>query len=99
MLKSLTYSLIALVLTFSVLGPSIDTLFKVAADEVYVIDFNEEENKNESEKKFDEKLFFSTSLANQNYFISQEIIFGQWYFTTNSQFSSEIVPPPPKSNV
>lgn len=98
MLKSTTCSVIKFILICSLLGPSIDALisFSSKTEKVYVIDFNEEEN-NESEKKFDEKeLFFQTQLTTYSLFSIQKNILQVSNLLLNSQFNSEIVPPPPK---
>ena len=100
MLKSSSFSFIAFILVLSILGPSIDALMSVGSqmEEAYVIDFNEEENnKNESEKKFDEKeLFFDNPLESKSFFAFQKNTLQEFDLFSNSQFDSEIVPPPPK---
>jgi len=98
MSKSITFTLISLVLVVSILAPSIESLCTSDNENAVVIDFNEEENnKNETEKKFDEnELFFSNSTQNRSLYLAQEITRNQISLLPYSDISSEIVLPPPK---
>ena len=99
MLKSLAFSLLSLMLVISILAPSIEVLCKSDYDNMLVMDFNEEENnKEESEKKFDQKkLFFSSSIENKSHYLAEEITRIQIGLYPYSDFSVEIVLPPPKA--
>ncbi|WP_350289685.1 hypothetical protein [uncultured Croceitalea sp.] len=98
MLKSSTFSLLAIMLVISILAPSIEALCNSNHDNVLVMDLNEEENnKKESEKKFDQKeLFFSNYSERTTLFITQEIANSQTQLLSSSDFSAEIVLPPPQ---
>lgn len=88
-------------LVVSILAPSIETLCKSKADSILVMDFSEEENNNkESEKKFDQKELFFSSIAEKNSFsFTNEITKSQTSLLPYSDFSAEIVLPPPKKLV
>lgn len=100
MLKSSSFSLIAFIIVLSILGPSIDALmsFGSQTDEAYVIDFNEEENnEGETEKKIDEKeCYIEQQLLGTYSFTLQKKSLQEINLLSNSQFDSEIIPPPPK---
>lgn len=98
MLKSSAFSLLAIMLVISILAPSIEALYNSNHDNVLVMDLNEEEsNKKESEKKFDQKeLFFSNYPEKTTLFIAQEITNSQTQLPSNSDFSLEIILPPPE---
>lgn len=98
MLKTVTFSLLSIMLVISILAPSIETLCKSDHENILVIDSNEEENnKKESEKKFDQKeLFFTNSTENRSIYLGQEIIRIQTGLVYYSGFSAEIVLPPPQ---
>jgi len=85
-------------LVISILAPSVEALCNSNHDNALVMDLNEEENnKKESEKKFDQKeLFFSTYIEKTALFITQEITNSQTKLLSNSDFSAEIVLPPPE---
>jgi hypothetical protein len=99
MFKSFSFSLVALLLVVSILAPSIEALCKSDYETMLVIDLNEEENNSkESEKKFDQKeLFFTNSIESRSLYLGQEHIRSQTYLLSYSDFSSEIILPPPKS--
>jgi hypothetical protein len=99
MFKSFSFSLVALLLVVSILAPSIEALCKSDYETMLVIDLNEEENNSkESEKKFDQKeLFFTNSIESRSLYLGQENIRSQTYLLSYSDFSSEIILPPPKS--
>jgi hypothetical protein len=99
MFKSFSFSLVALLLVVSKLAPSIEALCKSDYETMLVIDLNEEENNSkESEKKFDQKeLFFTNSIESRSLYLGQENIRSQTYLLSYSDFSSEIILPPPKS--
>ncbi len=85
-------------LVISILAPSIEVLCKSSYDNVMVIDFNEEENnKQETDQKFDQKeLFFTDSIEGRSINFSQEIAIIQTTLVSYSDFSAEIVLPPPQ---
>lgn len=85
-------------LVISILVPSIEALCNSNYDNVLVMDLNEEENnKNESDKKFDQKeLFFSNYTEKGSPYFTQEITKSQTYLLPYSDFSTEIVLPPPE---
>ena len=85
-------------LVISILAPSIEALCKSDYESALVIDLNEEENnKNEAEKKFDEnELFFSNSIENKSLYLTQELTRSQLSLLPYSDISTEIVLPPPK---
>ena len=98
MLKSFTFSLLSIILVISILAPSIEALCNSNYDNVLVMDFNEEENnKKESEKKFDQKeLFFNNYFESRSLYLGQKITKTQTSLLTYSDFCSEIVLPPPE---
>ncbi len=98
MLKSYTYSLLALMLVVSILAPSIELLCKSTTESVLVMDLSEEENnQKEIENKFDKKeLFFSPDTENSKISFSKEITKSQLALLSYSGFKAEVIPPPPK---
>ncbi|MFD2586654.1 hypothetical protein ACFSQJ_06910 [Croceitalea marina] len=98
MLKSFTFSLLSIMLVISILAPSIEVLCKSSYDNILVMDLNEEENnKQETEQKFDQKeLFFTDSIESRSINFSQEIAIIQTTLVSYSDFSVEIVLPPPQ---
>ncbi len=88
-------------LVISILAPSIEILCKSSSDNILAMDFNEEENNNkESEKKFDQKeLFFSNSVEKSSFSLFKEITKSQTSLLSYSDFSADIVLPPPKNLV
>jgi len=85
-------------LVISILAPSIEALCKSDYESAVVVDLNEEENnKNETEKEFDEKeLFFSSFIENKSLYLTQELIRNQIFLVFYPDISTEIVLPPPK---
>lgn len=98
MLKSFSFSLIAILLVVSVLAPSIETLCKTDYENAVVMDFNEEENnKKEAEKEFDEQeLFFSSSIENRSLHLTQQLTSNRAYLLFYLDVSAEVILPPPK---
>jgi hypothetical protein len=98
MFNSFSFSGIALLLVFSLLAPSIETLCASDYESVLAMDFNEDENNSkESEKNFDHKeLFFDNAIGNKNIYIDQQTIRNQTHILFYSNLSSEILLPPPK---
>lgn len=98
MLKSLLFSLLSILLVISILVPSIEILCEKDVEKVLVMDLNEEENNsNETEKKFDQKKLFFTNLNQKgNLQFFQEIIKSQTSLIPYSDFSFEIIVPPPE---
>ncbi|MDT0606464.1 hypothetical protein [Croceitalea rosinachiae] len=98
MLKSFTFSLIAIMLVISILAPSIEALCKSDHESAVTMDLNEEENnKKETEKKFDEnELFFSNSIENKSIYLTQQLTRNQAYLLFYADVSTEIILPPPK---
>ena len=98
MVKSFTYSLLAMMLVVSILAPSIEALCKSNYDTVLAMDLNEEENNNkELEQKLDQnELFFSNYLEKVNLYFSEENTKSQTSLLPYSDFSAEIVVPPPE---
>ena len=98
MLKSFTFSLLALILVASILAPSIEALYTSDHESTFIMDLNEEENNKEAEKKFDEKeLYFSNAIENRSLYLTQQLTANQIYLLFYSDVSSEIVLPPPKA--
>ena len=99
MFKSITFSLLSLMLVVSILAPSIEAICKSDYDNILVIDSNEEENnKNESEKKFDLKeLFFTNTIENKSLYLAENISRIQTFSPSYSNFSAEILLPPPQN--
>jgi hypothetical protein len=98
MFKSVTLSLVSLLLICATLAPSLEILCASDHDTAFLLDINEEENnKKESEKEFDQtELFFLNSVENLSICLSQEIIGGKIYILSFFNFSSEIILPPPQ---
>lgn len=98
MFKSFAFSLLAFMLVISILVPSIEALCTANHDNVLVMDLNEEENNNkESENSFDLKeLFFFNYKEKTCLFSIQELVNNQILLLSNSNFSAEIVLPPPE---
>ena len=101
MIKSFTFSLLSILLVVSILAPSIETMCKSSYDNILLMDFNEEENSNqETEKKFEEKdLFFSSIPEKGNFYFTKEITKSQTSLLPYSDFFYDIKLPPPKKLV
>lgn len=102
MLKTIAFPLIAMMLIFSILAPSLIPLLDNDYDIVVLIDNNEEEKskEKESEKKFDEKNLFLNSFASSDSMFFQNLNQGcNRYLFSNSDFKADILLPPPRKLV
>lgn len=85
-------------LVISVLAPSIEALCKFDQESSFVIDLNEEENKKESEKELDQnEFFFKNSFENRSVYLGHEITRSSTCVIAFSDFSAEVVLPPPQN--
>jgi len=99
MLKTLAFPLIALMLIFSLLAPSILPLLDKGCDISLVVDTSGEEKntEKESENKFDEKdLYLSLAFPVKSVSVQNKKMGDVRYFFFNSDFKVEIPPPPPE---
>ncbi len=98
-LKTIAFPLIAIMLIFSILAPSLIPLMDKEFDIAVLVDANEEEKskEKESEKKFDEKNLFldDSSSSNSLYLLNSGQDFSRYVFS-NSDFKAEILLPPPQ---
>ncbi|UII81770.1 hypothetical protein [Flagellimonas sp. CMM7] len=102
MLKTIALPLIAIMLIFSILAPSLTPLLGDDYDIAVLIDVNEEEKnkEKESEKKFDEKnLFLNSFASSDSMFFQNPIQSSNRYLFSNSDFKAEILLPPPRKLV
>ncbi|WP_139063734.1 hypothetical protein [Flagellimonas eckloniae] len=99
MLKTIAFPLIAIMLIFSILAPSVLPLLDKDYDMFVFLDNSEEEKskEKESEKKFDEKdMFYTNSLvSNCDYFQNQSQNYAI-YINFSSDFKADILLPPPR---
>lgn len=99
MLKTIAFTIIAIMLIFSILAPSLIPLLDNDYDIVVLIDNNEEEKskEKESEKKFDEKdLFLNSFASSDSMFFQKTNQDCNRYLFSNSDFKAEILLPPPR---
>ncbi|RDY59673.1 hypothetical protein [Flagellimonas nanhaiensis] len=99
MLKTFAFPLVALMLIFSILAPSIITLVDRDCAIVALVDKNDEEKKQdkESEKKFSEKdLFLGKIETSSNYFLQGKKSVQKGYILKHSDYKAEILLPPPE---
>ncbi len=101
-LKTIAFPLIAMMLIFSILAPSLAPLIDEEFDIAVLVDSGEDEKnkEKESEKKFDEKNLFldDSSSSNSLYLLNQDQGFSRYVFS-NSDFKAEILLPPPRELV
>jgi len=101
-LKTIAFPLIAVMLIFSILAPSLIPLLDNDYDIIVLMDNNEEEKskEKESEKKFDEKnLFLSSFTSSDSMFFQNPNQGCNRYLFSNSDFKVEILLPPPRKLV
>ena len=97
--KNIAFPLVALMLIFSILAPSVITLADRDCAIAALVDTNDEEKKQEkeSEKKFSEKdLFFGKIETSSNYFLQGKNSVQKGYILKPSDFKAEILLPPPE---
>ena len=99
MLKAFAFPLIALMLIFSILAPSVITLVDRDCAIAALVDNSEEEKKpeKESEKKFSEKdLFLGQIETSGNYSVQGKNSVQKGYILKHSDYKAEILLPPPE---
>lgn len=100
MLKTIAFPLIAIMLIFSILAPSVVPLLEKDYDIFVLLDNSEDEKSKdkESEKKFDEKdMFLSNSLVSNCDFFQNQVQNYTTYVSFNSDFKADILLPPPRN--
>lgn len=95
MFRSIALFTISLLLTFSILAPSITILLDDKAKTILVMDFNEEEKK-KVKKCLDEEDIFYTFDELTNLLLKQEINNNNFYMLVYTDYSLEILLPPPE---
>ena len=98
MIKKYAFSIIATLLIFSILAPTVVTFLNTHKEVLIAIDFADEESKKEeSKKKFDEKeLFFGESINPHCFYETESILNSSIDYFKYSDVSTEIILPPPE---
>ncbi len=97
--KHLVQLILNLILTCSILAPTLVALTDVASKKVVVFDSGEEENNKEAEKKFDEKeLFFEITHKNRDCHLTLTSNLKKEYLLKYQFVDFEIILPPPEAS-
>ncbi|GGG37999.1 hypothetical protein GCM10011414_04150 [Croceivirga lutea] len=90
---------LALVLTSSLLAPTVASIINISTEKVTFLDLSDEENNSENEKKYDEKeLFFEKSQQLLGILLPQEQNFKSLLGFLHQTVTKEILLPPPETN-
>lgn len=88
---------LSIILTVSVLTPTVVSLTDVSSDKIAFFDSGDEENNKETEKKFDEKeLFFENYGLQEGLTYSRKGNLEKSYLLRLQKIDSEILLPPPQ---
>lgn len=88
---------LVLVLTSSLLAPTVASVVNITSEKVTFLDLNDEENNSENEKKYDEKELFLEKLHHSlSILLPQEQNYKPLIRFTHQSVTKEILLPPPE---
>ncbi|TMM59169.1 hypothetical protein FEE95_06980 [Maribacter algarum] len=94
-MKSSCLILLALLVTTAIIAPSVMTLTNLDEKGI-VVDFNEEENKEEKKEAQEKEYFLEFNLNTIAQFRSEKIVISSFYFEQDYMASLPILLPPPE---